>query len=437
MNNIYIGETISRIGLILVAVILVTIFVADTSKRYPGIRPQLIMAVLWRILILAFVLLWMIPYYVRESGGMDAIGYHYMGLRISDSIRHGDFTTLKLGLGTDMTRLLAGLLYVPFGGDLYGFFAVSAALAFVGMLLQFRAFCIWNRGRESKVYFMLLAFFPSYAMWAGLAGKDSWVALGLGMASLGYAQTLLRMNLRSLILTGAGLGLITIIRPHITLMMVAAIAIASLLGAKRSKRNKSTILLRIAVVICMLPLIYAIQKVTSSFVGMDNPDTESVLTIQSRVAKGNSYGGSALEAQTFNSLSEFLFYVPEGLTRVYLRPFLGEGLSANMLLAGLENAFLAVLIVWSALRLKLRYKFLSHPFALFAVMMTIELSILFCVFTNLGLLSRERAQLLPFFFGVVAIVLGKRLKKAQRRSVFKDASGVGQHTLGYPETAVR
>jgi len=416
MHNLYLGETISRIGLIIVAIVLATVFVARAAERFPSFRPQLFMAVIWRMVVLAFFLLWVVPYYVNEKGGMDALKYHYEGLRISDSIRHGNWGIIKLGLGTKDTTILTALLYTPFGGDFYGFFAISAAFSLIAMLLQFEAFYIWYPGKHAKIYFALLAFFPSYAMWSGLAGKDSWIALGLGMASLGYSRSLVKVTVKSILLGGIGLGLITVVRPHIALMLVVALATASILKSAKSKRRGhnpvNSLVLRVAgVLLLLLPMILLIDRITSSYVGMDAAGSASVFKVGTNVAQGNAHGDSAVEAQTFSGPAGFLAYLPEGLTNVYLRPFVGEGHSANMILAGLENLLIAILLAGILFRRPSRFKSLSHPFGLFAVVMTIELSLLFCIFTNFGLISRERAQLLPFFFAIAAIVLPKKRKK--------------------------
>ena len=85
-----------------------------------------------------------------------------------------------------------------------------------------------------------------------------------------------------------------------------------------------------------------------------------------------------------------------------LRPFLWEAHNANAWLAALENLFLLGFFLRSlpALPASLR-GIRRRPYYLFVLLMAAELSLMFCLLTNLGLISRMKTMIYPFLFALL------------------------------------
>ncbi len=89
---------------------------------------------------------------------------------------------------------------------------------------------------------------------------------------------------------------------------------------------------------------------------------------------------------------------PLAFVTVIYRPFPIEASSAVAVVSSMEGVFLLVL-TWNS-RARLRSLFRSHaeePYSAYCVGVMLTLVYAFSAFSNFGILSRQRTQVLPFF----------------------------------------
>ena len=95
--------------------------------------------------------------------------------------------------------------------------------------------------------------------------------------------------------------------------------------------------------------------------------------------------------------------LPVATVTVLFRPVIVEAHNVQALVAAMEGTFLLVLVL---VRLKSIFKsvrtFSSHPYVASALLYTFLFVIAFSAIGNLGILARERVQLLPMFLVLLA-----------------------------------
>jgi hypothetical protein len=400
---------VARFALVLYGVILL-MFVLPRFRRNPVLARLLPAALLWHFVVWAFTAFWMLPYYAAATGA-DCAGYHSAGLTIAGLIRSGDWASISWDWGTSAMGIVAGFLYAPLGGDVYGMLVFSAVLGLCGGLYFCLAFSLWAEPAQLRKYALIILFLPSFAVWTGIFGKDSWVALGLGLAAYGCSSMLKLHRSTGLWHLLAGAAITTAIRPHIAVTLAASMAVAYVWGLTRG--GHVSILAKIRVVVMLGAMFALVASVAAGFLGLSDVSVNSLQEYGQARGVDNAMGGSVVEIQAAPGVAGTLSAFPRGIVRVLFQPFPWEAHSFNAGLAAVENLF----IVWFALshvgRLpELLRRMVREPYILLSAVLACGLLFMFSLLPNLGLLSRERAQLLPFLFA--ALVAAEAVPSAGR-----------------------
>jgi hypothetical protein len=173
--------------------------------------------------------------------------------------------------------------------------------------------------------------------------------------------------------------------------------------------------------------LYLLVPVTQSFINLDETSADALLSRSNVSTRANQIGGSAVETPIISTPLEMVKFFPFGVVRVLFRPFPWEANNFNALLAALENLFIVFLVLRNLSHLPgLFVEIRSRPYFCYCLIVTFELLVLLGPLPNFGLLSRERAQLLPFLF---AFLLARRSKPQLRRR-FGLVWAPGSHSPG-------
>jgi hypothetical protein len=107
--------------------------------------------------------------------------------------------------------------------------------------------------------------------------------------------------------------------------------------------------------------------------------------------------------------------IPEALILVLFRPFLWEAREMQIALSALETTFLIGLVLWKIPAMfRNRSKWRSHALAVFSTVYVLAFSIAFSVVRNLGIIARQRTQVLVFLI-IVVVALGWEEPTARQR----------------------
>lgn len=346
---------------------------------------------------------------VVYGGKGDASGYHSTGLAYSDVWRSFHVPSSVERVGTDVVEAITGLLYVPYQPNKLGGFFLFASLAFFGQLLLYSAFRHSFPTRYLKWYAAAIFFWPTIVYWPSSIGKESLMLLWIGLTAYGVARLLSSYNPAWVAMIGLGLFGAGIIRLHMALLLAGALFLTLLLGKAPSVRAAQT--RRLLLVSGAAAALVLVVALTAQDFGVDlaaaaslEAATDEVDAVLEGVETQTDQGGSAVSGEAVSSVAD----LPEAVLRVIFRPLPNEAGSLQLLAASIEGTVLlgitVVRLPW-ILRNLLRIR--RYPYLLFAFFYSGGFIIAFSSILNLGILARQRSQVMPLFLALI-VVLGSR-----------------------------
>jgi hypothetical protein len=353
--------------------------------------------------------LYMVQFY--ESG--DSLSYYAVGRQLATVWREGSIPPLSESgsLGTQVVEAFTGGLFAIFTPDLLGGFVMFSMLSFLGQLGFYAAFRRWAEPHQLKPYAFVVLFFPTYAFWPSTIGKDALVILCLGLSAYFISRLLEHFELRwipALALSLTGLGLIRIhIAGLVSLALVAALIFSKVrIGSGILTRGRKVLTLvgaalAVAVAVTLIPRI----------VGLELSDFDDITPFTDEIARRTSEDGTVAAGDPVDSLAD----VPEALALVLFRPFVFEASEIQHFLAAAETTVILGLTIWKLPTMLRNWrKWRNNAYLVFCTLYTLAFAVAFSVVRNLGIIARQRGQVLAFFLAVV-IGLGWAEKEKRKR----------------------
>lgn len=242
---------------------------------------------------------------------------------------------------------------------------------------------------------VLLLFIPTFHFWTGYIGKDA-----ITFLLLSYLLIIIRnrkFNWKLILI----LSVLFIIRPHVAIVVIIALAITILLDKNYSRMYKfrlTFIGLFACSILIPIVLFYFLKIETLTFNAISNYMDEFIAFTQK-------------EANTSVSLVHTSFFERILYLLIMPLPFLYTINSSFLMLVSIENVFYLLVILYLGYSLYKRdlvfnLKSIDIRFAFIA---SVLLAILFALYLyNLGLGNRMRVLFFPYIFYV--IVMSHRLK---------------------------
>jgi hypothetical protein len=339
--------------------------------------------------------------FVLYNGVADAKGYDGNGARLAEAYRMGNFS-IDIGrdfIGTGFIRVLTGAIYTITGQSIFVAYALFSWFGFWGLYFLYRAFRVALPDCDARRYALLILLLPSMQFWPSSLGKEAWMTLGIGLAAYGSAL-LLSGDRRWVIPLALGLTATSMVRPHITAALAVALAAAYLLGRSSRPATELTPIIRFfAIVALMIGGYFAVHQ-AASFLGVSDVSVSSVDGAIDDTADQTSEGDSSFTPEQVNGPAD----LPVAAVSVLFRPFVFEAGNAQMLIAAAEGSLLMLLFVvsyprWKAVPGRLR----RQPYLLFCGIYTLMFIYAFSNFSNFGILTRERVQVMPFVLVLLAL----------------------------------
>ena len=408
-------------------------FILPRFRRCGVLTDLIPRALAWRLVIWAFYAFWQLPYYMARTGS-DSSWYHSEGMKVAQLIRDGAWGDVSWGVGTAAMPIITGFLYAPFGGNIYGMLVFSAVLGFCAGLYLCRAFSLWATPAQLKAYSLIVLFLPSFATWTSIFGKDSWIALGLGLAAYGYSAMLKGHNTKSLTHLLCGMAILTIVRPHIAVVVAGSAALAYVFGL--THKHSVSMFVKVGRALALIAIFTLIAGVARTFLNMSDVSSDSIQGYARDRGAANVGGGSDVEVNVAPGVAGVLYAFPRSLVRILFEPFpsavrsLGEGLAA------MENVLIAILFVTRATHIReILSGIARNPYGRFSALLACGLLLMLSLVANLGILSRQRCQLLPFLF--VVLLARESSKRAMKPRARRSVSGRTELCEARSRVAVR
>ncbi|MEM9606447.1 MAG: hypothetical protein AAGA99_03425 [Actinomycetota bacterium] len=347
-------------------------------------------------------------YYTIEgvyNGLGDSTSYDTWGRELAQQFIELDFTAelQRSLLGTGFLRYLSGLVYVVVGSHQFAAFCVFGFFAFFGVYLMFRAVVLALPEANHLRYGLLVFLWPSLLFWPASVGKESWMLMCLGIAVYGAARVFM-IRPGGFLILGLGLGGMVLVRPHVAILVGAAIVPAYLLrrGGGLGPIGPAAKFIGLGVLMVGFALIAAQAE---RFFGFDELSADTFNETLEQTQAQTTQGGSAYDPVVVRSPIDY----PWAVVTVLVRPFPTEADNGQMLFTSLESFVLLTLLVLSIPRLGSIPRLASRrTFIIFAVVYVAMFCFAFAAMGNFGILARQRVQMLPVLFSLLVLPLASR-----------------------------
>jgi hypothetical protein len=353
----------------------------------------------------------LLRYYVAIDlyGGLaDAASYHEAGALFAPTFRSLNFDVEAGKIpGTGFVEVVTGVVYAITGASRLGGFFVYSWFGLIGQILCWRAFKMAVPGGDSRRYALLILFLPSMLYWPSSIGKEGWMLLTIGLTAYGVARLLTGRSL-GITLTAVGIAGVTMVRPHIALVLLASLLAALLLKRPESGSTLAPVV-RLVSIGAVLAITLAVVGQTESFFGVSSLNQESVQTTITDTEETTAQGGSSFTPVSVNTPLD----LPAASVTVLFRPLPFEADNIQTLVTSFEGLFLIALCVLSWRRFAAIPRLMrSVPYVAFAVVFVLLFVYAFSSFSNFGILARQRTQVFPFLFVLLALPpIGRRLAR--------------------------
>jgi hypothetical protein len=340
-------------------------------------------------------------------GRADATGYIEVGRSLVPAIRSGSLPENALEPGTRFTELLAGVVFTIFGPSEIVGYLVFSLLAFLGLVLCFHAFRLAVPDGAHHRYLVLVLLLPTMLYWSSAIGKDAWVVFTLGVAGYGAARVLRRFRF-GYPLVLVSLAAMAMVRPHMAALFAVSFLVAFLvrLGDRSVRHNAIGWVAGLAMI--AIGVGFALTNFSEEM-GRGESEEDAALTdrvradvdeIFERTDRLTREGGGEFESRPVRSPVDLV----HALITVPFRPFPFEGHNLQAQIAGVEGLLLLALVLAALPKFRtLPRRLLRSPYVTLAATYSLGFVVAFSNVGNFGILTRQRAQLLPMLLVLLAV----------------------------------
>ena len=379
---------------------------------------------------------WVVDHYYR--GVADWTRYVNEGSQLAPGFRHFDFALAPGHLhgivNNGFVSILAGAVFAIIGINQIGAFLVFSWVAFLGSILFFRAFSLTFAGGNHRRYALLIFFLPSLIFWTADVSKEAVMTFALGLVAYGAAKLLAhRRGGITLLVPGAVLA--AFVRPNELLLAAAGLTVAIMIMPSAPWRNLSGLRRVISFSFLCVVLGVAVYLTFHYLHGKGGS-----LNLQ-QISKNNAGTSPGHGSSNVPYSSSPLAY-PRYFYTVLFDPLPFNAHGSGEILAALENLLIIGVILSSfrQLRIVIRATF-ARPYLMFCGVYSAGFLYTFAALGNLGLITRERAVLLPFLLVILSIPRTPRGEEPQYEWEFKrmerlrSRQGGGDRPAGGAKTA--
>jgi hypothetical protein len=397
------GDTNVFAGLIVaIPILLITAAIARWLARKdddPSVFPLVMGAGIVKMLG-ALVRYW--TAYSVYAGGIDASSYDQWGRTIAAGFRRFDphFDVGGRLLGTNFIKLLTGIVYTFTPRARISGFMCFAFIGFIGLLFYWRAFKVAVPDGNVRKYAYLVLLLPSLVYWPSAIGKDAWMALTLGISAYGAAKLSVGKTTSGMIVALIGIAGVCAVRPHVGIAVFVGLAFTLLAMCTQWRTLRRPIGPLIAIFLLVLAGLLVVQE-AKRFFGFGSLSSSEVTTQLNETAQHTAQGGSSFSPISVGSNPARF---PLAFVTIFYRPLPIEVHNTQGVIAGSESLLIFLITVWSWRSVAaIRRRWRTHPYVSYCIGFIIPFVVMFSVFSNFGILARERCQALPLLLALLAL----------------------------------
>ncbi len=326
--------------------------------------------------------------------GNDSGRYHQVGSAAAQDFLDGGRSFWSLfprNYGTPFIEELNGLVALLSGRSMMASYMVFSWFGFIGLWCFVGAFRRVLPESNLRRYAILTFFLPSALFWPSSLGKEAWMLFGLGLFVSGVSRVLTSQT-RGLLFVVLGTLATAVVRPHVTALLLLGLIVASVFARGNRSSSLGPVLTMTTIALIAAGAAFTSGQIEQNLPGGSEGFSGALETATYRSTEG-SEGGSEIEVTSPNSPLEY----PRAFFTVMFRPLPFEVRSATQLFSALETtALLALIVVRRREVTNALKRILLVPYLRFAGIYTAAFAFAWSSVGNLGIISRQRVQVLPF-----------------------------------------
>jgi len=340
--------------------------------------------------------IWVVDHFY--GGIADWTRYDSEGAALAVGFRHFDFALGQLHgiVNNGAVSIIAGAVFAIDGTNQLATFFIFSWVAFIGLILFFRAFTLTFAGANHRRYAILLFFLPSLIFWTSDVSKEAIMTFALGLIAYGAAKILARKS-GGLLYILPGSVIAAFVRPNELLIAAAALVVAVMIMPSSPLRNQSGLRRLFSFVVLSAVLGVSLYL---TFHYLHGKGGSLSLNQISKNNAGTTSGHGSSNVPYSSSPAGF----PRDIYTVLFDPLPINAHGHGEILAALENLFIigVILASFRQLRIVVRASF-ARPYVMFCAVYTVAFIYTFAALGNLGLITRERTIMLPFLLVILSI----------------------------------
>ena len=355
-------------------------------------------------LIGAPVQIWVVDH--LYGGIADYNRYDAQGAALAEGFRHFNFSLAPAGLqgivSDGSVSIVAGVVFAIIGVNQLGAFLVFSWLSFIGIVFFYLAFTTTFGGAGSRRYGYLIFFLPTLIFWTSDVSKEAMMTFLMGLTAYGSARILAHRGGYWMVVLGSAGGVF--IRPNEVLLALGGFTLAMLFRPADPNTNFAGPR-RTAALIVLGSMLGVAIFVTLHFL----PGVQGSISLTEIAKNNNSAKGTAGFGSSNLGYSPSIAAYPKDVYAVLFDPLPVNAHGGGQWISAAENSLLIWLILTSLRRLRVLPRVaLARTYVTMCVFFTASFLYAFAALGNLGLITRERTVMLPFFLVILCIPRGPR-----------------------------
>jgi hypothetical protein len=329
----------------------------------------------------------------------DSAAYDLAGSVLAPDFRRLIIPELGAVSRTRFIEVLTGVVQAIIGDTRMGTYLVFSFFGFLGLLCLYLAFCEAFPGGDRRLFRWLLFLTPTMWYWPSSIGKEAFMLLCIGAATLG-AVRVFAGRLSGLVIGGLGLWGTYVVRPHITLMWLCGFALAAIpIGKVANRVGGSRRWVAIVLSVAAFAFVPAAIGQVEKILKLDDLNVDSAESALGEVNRRTTEkGADFVIGSTFTPPG---FAV--GAVTVLARPFPWESPGVQGLLTSTETTVLYGVMAVAAWRRRHGiWQARSNRLVRLGLGYSIAFVTAFASVGNFGILARQRSLVLPFIMAIVA-----------------------------------
>lgn len=380
------------VSFILLAMVGVTLVYTKRDSQLSPYKPIILLgAMLWFVYGLFHVELTESLFSIKQA---DAVRHVRVGKELAFSMEYGQWGDVwrhAQKLGNKAFQAYLGVFYYITSTGGISTALVNVFLAFWGSLaLVHMIICMTAPSCIPGLRLMLLIFMPSLVFWTTANIKEGimfWCICNIFVASNPHRK---KKGIAVIVLAIISIIVGAILRPHVILIWLAAIF--GILMWRRGGKIWAVLLMFMT-----YPILLVLDQMTGFGMSVDG-----ALDVMNR----NAYHiqkittSSGISSSATGSVMLF-----SGFAVLFLRPYPWEVISFAQMVTAIETwvVFLTIIFLWIKLGPKLRRKARQMLIVRISILVCLLFCVLFSRLSNIGLVARQRLQLLPAVIVLIAV----------------------------------